>query len=114
MANAKHDQNRIPTLIGVSSTDGVSPTLVYVDPTTHRLYVDNVGGGGGGNNFSINEIASGSGTSYTLANTPIVGTVAVYGLGQRLYPTTDYTISGSSLTMVSTWNAGDILTDYQY
>jgi hypothetical protein len=38
--NAKRDENRIPTLIGVSSSDGITPVLVYVDPTTHRLLVD--------------------------------------------------------------------------
>lgn len=112
--NAKRDQNRIPTLIGVSSSDGSTPTLVYVDPVTHRLYVDVVGGGGGGNNFSINEIATGSGTSFSTANSPISGTVAVYGLGQRLYPTTDFSISGSSITTINSWNAGEILVDYQY
>lgn len=46
MANAKRDENRIPTLIGVSSSDGVTPVLVYVDPTTHRLLVDSSGGSG--------------------------------------------------------------------
>lgn len=40
MGNASRDQNRIPVLIGVSSSDGVTPTTVYVDPTTHRLYVN--------------------------------------------------------------------------
>lgn len=43
MANAKRDENRVPTLIGVSSADGVTPTLAYVDPVTHRLLVDSIG-----------------------------------------------------------------------
>jgi hypothetical protein len=46
MANAKHDQNSIPTLIAVSSSDGVTPVNVYADPTTHRLKVDTSGGSG--------------------------------------------------------------------
>jgi hypothetical protein len=37
---AKRDQNSIPTLIGVSNVDGVTPVLVYVDPVTHRVLVD--------------------------------------------------------------------------
>lgn len=37
---AARDENRIPALIGVASTDGITPTSVYVDPTTHRLYAD--------------------------------------------------------------------------
>ena len=40
MAEAKRDANRVPALIGVSSSDGLAPITVYVDPTTHRLYVD--------------------------------------------------------------------------
>lgn len=44
MADAPRDGNRIPTLIGVSSVDGTTPVTVYVDPTTHRLYVDASGG----------------------------------------------------------------------
>jgi len=40
MGVAKRDANRVPTLIGVSSDDGVTPILVEVDPVTNRLYVD--------------------------------------------------------------------------
>lgn len=42
MANisAPRDNNRIPVLIGTSSSDGTTPVTVYVDPTTHRLKVD--------------------------------------------------------------------------
>lgn len=39
MSNAIIDGNHKPSLIGVSSADGVTPVPVYVDPTTHRLYV---------------------------------------------------------------------------
>lgn len=39
MAQAKRDENRIPTLIGVSSADISTPTLIAVDPTTNRLLV---------------------------------------------------------------------------
>jgi len=43
---------------------------------------------------------NGSNTSFTLANTPITGSVHLYKNGQLLSPTTDYTISGSTITMV--------------
>jgi hypothetical protein len=33
-SNAGHDQNRTPTLIGVSTTDGTTPVTVEVDPLT--------------------------------------------------------------------------------
>lgn len=40
MADAERDNNGIPTLIAVSSSDGVTPVKLYADPTTHRLLVD--------------------------------------------------------------------------
>lgn len=44
MANAKRDQNYVPTLLGVSNADGVTPVTVYVDPATHRMLVAMSGG----------------------------------------------------------------------
>lgn len=38
--SAPRDNNRVPALMGVSSSDGVTPTLIYVDPVTHRVLVD--------------------------------------------------------------------------
>ena len=68
--NAKKDQNRIPTLIGVSSSDGTTPTLVYVDPTTHRLYVDLVGGGGGLSIIAFTGSVNGANLSFTTTSQP--------------------------------------------
>ena len=113
MSNAQHDQNHIPTLIGVSSVDGITVIPIYVDPVTHRMLVDL--GGGGAVSFVDNEIVSGSATTFTLANTPTVGSVHVYGSGQRLTPGAgnDYTISGSTITTVNSYSAGSILADYR-
>lgn len=44
MANAKHDDNRNTTLIGVSSVDLATPTNVSVNPTTGALLVDTSSG----------------------------------------------------------------------
>jgi len=44
MAEAKRDQNHVTTLLGVSSVDGVTPVVLWADPTTHRLLVDLAGG----------------------------------------------------------------------
>lgn len=46
--NASHDQNRIPTLMGVSSADGTTPVPVEVDPATGAMLTSGGGGGGGG------------------------------------------------------------------
>jgi len=37
--NAGHDQNFVPTLIGVSSADGFTPVPIEVDPSTGQLLV---------------------------------------------------------------------------
>jgi len=37
MANAKRDDNGVPTLIAASNSDGSTPVLVKASPTTHRL-----------------------------------------------------------------------------
>lgn len=39
MATAKRDQNNVPTLLGALSTDGVTPTIVLANPTTHQMLV---------------------------------------------------------------------------
>ena len=44
MAEAKRDQNQITTLIGVSSSDGETPVVLWADPTTHRLLVSATAG----------------------------------------------------------------------
>ena len=57
---------------------------------------------------------NGSTTVFTLANTPVAGTVKVYLNGLRQKVTTDYTISGATITYLSAPLTGDILTaDYR-
>jgi hypothetical protein len=71
-----------------------------------------------------NEIVSGSGTSWTLAHTPVPGTVRLYAGGNaasqtgRLAPIVsgngDYSISGASITTNTNFAAGDLLADYSH
>lgn len=65
--------------------------------------------------FINNEVVSGSGTTFTLAATPLAGTEHIHGAGQRLTPGVgnDYTISGAVITTVNSYSAGQILADYQ-
>lgn len=46
MAEAKRDQNSVTTLLAVSSADGITPVVLWADPTTHRLLVDLATGAG--------------------------------------------------------------------
>jgi hypothetical protein len=42
MDNAKRDENHVPTLLAVSSTDGESTVTLYADPDTHRLLTSSI------------------------------------------------------------------------
>lgn len=63
MANAPRDDNFIPTLLGASSTDGKTPTSVYVDPATHRLLVNATSGVVGPGSSTDKAIARWNGTT---------------------------------------------------
>jgi hypothetical protein len=68
--------------------------------------------------FVENEVPGGdvnsSNTIYTLANTPVAGSVAVYVNGLRFKNIQDYTISGGTITMVQAPQTGDnIICDYR-
>ena len=36
MANAKHDENRVPTLLGLSNINSLDPVAIWADPATHQ------------------------------------------------------------------------------
>jgi hypothetical protein len=52
MANASHDQNHVPTLIGVLNTDGLTVVPVKADPSEHTLKVSD--GSSGSDNGPTN------------------------------------------------------------
>lgn len=112
---AKRDDNQVPSVLAVSSTDGISPVTLWADPVSHRLLVQAIGSIG----TSVkNEIVSGSGTSFTLANTPVTGTVDLRAMGQFLTPGAgnDYTISGAVITIIQTgasYPAGSVVAFYE-
>ena len=65
----------------------------------------------------VNEIVSGSGTAFVLANVPTTGTVALYNGAARIRPgalPADYTILGADITMNYSLPAGSLLADYWY
>lgn len=72
MAEAKRDGNYVPTLLAVSSTDGVTPVTLYADPTTHRLYVDLPAGGGTVTSVSVVSANGFAGTVATATTTPAI------------------------------------------
>ena len=105
------DDNDVPVAGAV--TDNAAALVVpwKVDPATGRLLVSAVISG---STQVLNEVVSGSGTSWTLAHTPNATGIALYANGQRLAPTVDYTLSVAAITTVLSWSAGTLLADYQY
>ncbi len=76
-------------------------------------------GGGGGINFAGSEVPSGTvdgtNTTYTLAHTATSDSLQLFWNGVRQYPTTDYTISGATITMTYAPASGSYpLADYRY
>jgi len=98
---APRDLNRVPSLVGVSSVDGVTPAIVYVDPTTHRLLVDTASSV----NFADGEIptgaVNGSNVTFTLANAPSPAlSLQLFLNGQLLSPVgVDYTLVTATITL---------------
>lgn len=79
--------------------------------------INGAGAGGGSNNGTpvVGEAPAGSGTAFTLAHSPIAGSVALYRNGVRQSTSGDYTISGANITLGSSLQAGESLTsDYRY
>jgi hypothetical protein len=62
------------------------------------------------------EVVAGSGQTFTLANTPVANSVALYGGGIRLIlgSNADYTISGAVITIVNApgYSADSVVADY--
>lgn len=73
MSNAQRDQNSVPTLLGVSSVDLVTPTTIAVNPVTHRVLVD-LPGGGTGTVTSVSVVTANgvSGSVATATTTPAI------------------------------------------
>lgn len=109
---APNDVNDKFGLIAVSSVDDKTIVRLVADPITGALLVS---GGGSSGTQVLNEIVAGSGTSWTLANTPNSAGVALYANGQRLTPGgVDYTLTGANITTVLSWAAGTVLADYTH
>lgn len=110
---AARDQQRITVATGISNTDATQTLPLMMDGVTGRVLVS---AGGSSSTAVYNEVVAGSGTSWTLANTPDTGTLQLYANGQRLMPGAgnDYTLSGAVITTSLSWIAGTLLADYLF
>ena len=70
---------------------------------------------GGSGNFAYDEVLTGTGTGFTLANAPSpTGSLVLTKNGQLLLETGDYTLSGTGITLTVAKNADDDLVAKQY
>lgn len=117
MADAKRDQNNVPTLLGVSNVDGVTPVVIWADPVTHRLLVDASGGGSSielqtdgvpnGDQTLLNLIA---GTNITLTDDG-VGGVTIDATGGGGMAIGDPVTGGTSGSVLFVDSSGDLAQD---
>lgn len=63
MTEIKKDNNQVPVLAGVLNTDGVTPTLVKVTPTTH---ITQISDGSTGSDFG-KDLAARDNSGHTVA-----------------------------------------------
>lgn len=81
---------------------------ITVDANGHKTI--NASGGGSGNAvYGENLTPQGPGTAYTLAHTPLVGTVRLYRGGAYQQAGTDYTIVGGIITLAVATQSGEVL-----
>lgn len=88
MAQASRDQNNIPTLLGVSSSDGVTPVPVYANPSTHRLLTDAGSGITGPGSSTDTAIVRWDGTTGdTVEDSPVTvaDTTGAIGVASKTY-----------------------------
>lgn len=104
MADAKRDQNFVPTLIAVSSADGATPVIVYADPTTHRLLVDASSSLSAA--LQTDQFTSTNNqTTFTPSKTP-TATIYLSVNGAIQTPSTDYSLSGGNYVLTAGIPAG--------
>lgn len=61
-----------------------------------------------------NEVVAGNTNTFTLAHTPTTGTLRVYARGQRILPTSGFTLTGAIISTVDTLTTGDLYADYDF
>ncbi len=114
MSQAARDQNNVPTLLGVSNADGVTPTTVYADPITHRLLVDLPGGTGdvvGPGSSTDNAVARFDGTTgKLLKNSGVLVDNSNNVTGVAAFTASGAIRSNTSLILEETGAGTDIIT----
>ena len=103
--HASHDENTVPTLIGVSSVDGVTPTPVAVDPITGRVLVDTTWPGGMGSWWEVEGVIDGVNTVFIIpVELSDSGNIMLFFERQPQMPSDDFVVTvvfGSGETVIT-------------
>lgn len=104
--NASRDNNRVTTLLAVSSVDLTTVVKVAADPTTHRLLVDS---GGGGNTFQTDTFTSTNNQTIFTASATVVYTLYLSINGAIQTPNSDYSVTGNVATLSNGIPSGSVV-----
>jgi hypothetical protein len=109
--NAARDQNRVTTLLAVSSVDGTSVVALYADPDTHRLLVEATAGVVGGLSSTDNAIVRWDGTTaLTVQNSGVIIDDSNNVTGVAIMNATTYKAGGTSPVADGTYTVGNRIT----
>lgn len=105
MSTASRDSNFVPTMLGVSSVDLITPTTIAVDPTTHRVLTDvAVSASLQTDTFTSTNLQ----TIFTATKT-VAYTIFLSINGAIQTPNTDYTVTNSVATLTNGIPAGNVV-----
>lgn len=91
------DSNSRGSLTAVSSVDNTTIVRLVADPITKRLLTSNSGGGGTLTWYDVTGTIDGTNITFTIPVSPASG-IILYLARQPQMDTTDYTVSGSTIT----------------
>lgn len=101
----------ITELKSTNYSGNTTPTIPY-RLTNRGIDIQNLAAFIAGS-FVTNEVVAGSATTFTLANSPVAGTLTLFGNGVYLTNTIDYSVSGATITiLVGTYSAGTVVANY--
>ena len=107
MANAARDESSVPTLLAVSNADGKTPIRVYADAATHRLLIQNSGGGGTGTYYTVSGTINSSNVTFTIP-VAVASDFLLFLARQPQALTTDFTyVAGGGITTITMTYAPD-------
>jgi archaellum component FlaF (FlaF/FlaG flagellin family) len=100
MISLPKDANRITVIGGTSSADGVTVVAPYVDPITHRLYVNaTVSGSTIASHIQTDVFTSTNNQTTFVPSQTLIQDNGMYVMGSRQTPSTDYSIIGGQYVL---------------